>query len=212
MDKIAFLSVAVHDQRYLDQQKRLLDSIKEFHPESGIFFWTNNYPAGSKSMGESMYGFKVHAVKRAMEHGYTKIIWIDTACILVDRLDPYFELVKQYGVVAAEDDNLLANYCGDECYQYFGVDREDSRGQKQHLVGGSIFVFDFDLPLCNDIFTKWGEAENQGIFGTWKTPAHRHDESCMSLALYQSGSRPTPYPDAYYNDVPNHLIIKKHFK
>lgn len=208
MDKIAFLTVAVDDKRYIEQQDRLLKSIYKNHPDSTVFVWTNEYPYDSKSMRDSMYGFKVHAVNHARAQGYWKVIWVDTACILTGRMDPYFELCKRYGVVAVRDDNKLISHCHPKAWDWFGVEPNTD----YHLVGGSVFVFDFHNPLCERIFYKWEKAEWNGIFGNSELQGHRHDESCMSLALYACGSEPVPYGDAYYNNVPQPLIIKDHFK
>jgi hypothetical protein len=209
MDKIAFLTLAVGDPRYIEQQNRLIESIKLYHPEARIYKWTNEYPEGSRPHDESMYGFKVHAVQHAICNGYTKIIWVDTACILVDRVDDLFELAKQYGVVAAEDANKLVQYCHPDAWKWF----KEPVNNDYHLVGGSLFVFDFDNYLCEVIFDKWAQSELAGQFGTKDTRlGHRHDESCMALALYSAGSKPVPYPECRYDDVPDRIMVKKHFK
>lgn len=207
MTDLCLLSVAFGDPRYLQQLDRLEESIELYHPESTFYSWRNDYPPGAKSHEVSAYGFKVWAVKYARQQGFKKIIWFDPAVYLVNRLDPYFELVKDYGVVAAEDDNLLCNYCHDKIYEHFGVTREMSSAGNQHLLGGSIYCFDFNLPLCNEIFDKWEMAESAGVFHY-----ARNDESCLSLALYTSGSKPTPYSLAMYNNVPNPVVRKLHFK
>lgn len=211
-NQICFLSVAIDDPRYIVQQNRLLKSIKKFHPEAVCMFWTNSLPEGAKSMNESMYGFKVHAVKEALKQGYNKIIWLDTACYLVKKVTKYFDLVKDYGVVAVQDDNLLCNYCNWETYNYFGTTKVRSSDAQEHLVGGSVYVFDFELPLCRQVFEVWENAEYHGMFGTSSTLAHRHDESCMALSLYACGSKPVPYAEAYYNEVPKPIVKKMHFK
>lgn len=209
MEQIAFLTVAVDDPRYIEQQKRLIESIEKFHPEAKIFKWTNEYPPESRSMAESMYGFKVHAVNYARSQGYWKIVWLDTACILVDRVDDYFEMIEEYGVIAAKDENKLRQYCHPIAWNWFKTVINDT----YHLVGGSVFVFDFNNYLCERIFYKWAKAEEAGIFGDIKLRAgHRHDESCLSLALYTAGSKPVPYPECRYNDVPDAIIKKMHFK
>lgn len=200
-------SIAFGDARYFAQLERLKESIKNFHPETEFFYWTNGMPPNAKNHSESPYGFKVHAVNYCRTKGYKKIIFFDPAVYLVDKLFEYFEIVKTYGVVAAQDDNLLYNYCDDIAYNYFGVTREQSREQKQHLVGGSVYVFSFDLPLCNEVFNKWEAAERHGIFRVG-----RMDESAMSLSLYTSGSTPTPYDICRYDKVPNPLVVKSHFK
>lgn len=218
MDNLAFLSVCFDDERYKEQQVLLRASIQKYHPASEMYFWTDDRPPGSRQHDFSYYGFKPHAVQYALDKGHTKIIWCDTAIKLVSRVDEYFDLVKEYGVVAAQDDNLLCNHCGKLPYQYFGITKEESREQKQHLVGGSIYVFDFDLPLCREIFDRWIRAERDGMFGMGVTAhtlafyGHRHDEAIMALSLYASGSKPCPYELARYNNVSNPIVIKEHFK
>lgn len=209
MDRIAFLTLAVRDPRYITQQARLIESIKKHHPEAKIFRWTNCYPWSAQPHERSQYGFKVHAVNEAISEGFTKIMWIDTACILQGGVEPIFDLCKKYGVVAAKDDNKLYKYCAPWAWDYYKQEVNTSF----HLVGGSMFAFDLGVPLCGKVFKSWERAEAAGMFGNKDTrEGHRHDESCMALSLYANGSEPTPYPEAYYNDVPNALIIKKHFK
>lgn len=209
MDKIAFLTLAVGDPRYIEQQARLIESIEKFHPEDIIFEWANDYPESSKPHNESMYGFKVHAVNYARSLGYWKIIWIDTACILVDRIDHLFELTDEYGIVAVEDENKLRPYCHPDAWNWF----KQPVNNQWHLVGGSVFVFDFNNSLCERIFYKWEKSEEAGQFGdNYTRQGHRHDESCMSLALYSCGSKPVPCALCRYNELTNPSIIKKHFK
>lgn len=209
MEQIAFLTVAVGDPRYIEQQKRLVESIKLHHPDAKIFQWTNEYPPGSKPMGESMYGFKVHAVNYARSEGHWKIVWLDTACIVVQPIDHYFDLVDDYGLVVVADENKLINYCHPDAWDYFKAEPNND----WHLTAGSVFVFDFHSYLCERIFYKWEKAEEAGQFGHKDTrQGHRHDESCLSLALYTSGSRPVPCAITRYNEETNPSIIKKHFK
>lgn len=219
MNDFIILSIAFGDPRYKEQLFNLKQSIYNFHPTVPFHYWLDGeLPPGAKPFSDSMYGFKVWAVDYAKENGFKNIIWCDPACFVVDKLDPYFKLTEQYGIVSAQDDNLLANYCGDKAFEYFGKTREDSRLMKEHLVGGSVYVFQFDIPLCNKIFDKWKQAEVDGIFGSQKEAAsgvnemHRSDESCMALSLYGSGSQPVPYDLCRYNDVSNALIKKIHFK
>ena len=209
MEQIAFLTVAIGDPRYIEQQKRLVESIKLHHPEAKIFQWTNEYPPGSQPMGESMYGFKVHAVNYARSKGYWKIVWLDTACILVQPIDHYFDLVDDYGLVVVADENKLINYCHPNAWKWF--DAEPNKDW--HLTAGSVFVFDFNNYLCERVFYKWEKAEQAGQFGHKDTrQGHRHDESCLSLALYTSGSKPVPCALTRYNEETNPSIIKMHFK
>lgn len=203
MDQIALVSIAFGDQRYLDQLNRLLESIEAYEPDAAVFTWVNEMPPGAKAHTESYYGFKFHAINHVRSLGYTKIVWFDPAVYLVAPLTDYWDIVKQYGVVAAKDDNKLSPYTKDEQYEYFLSSRLDY----MHLVGGSIYVFDFELGLCNAIFNEWANSEAAGLFHMG-----RNDESCMALALYACGSEPTPYDVARYNGSGNDICKKLHFK
>lgn len=219
MNDFIVLSIAFGDPRYSDQLLNLKRRLFRFHPTIPFHYWVDGeMPPGAKPFTDSMYGFKVWAVNYARENDFKKIIWLDPACFLVDELYPFFDLVKQYGVVAAQDDNLLCNYCSFEAFKYFDNNRVESRINNEHLCGGSVYIFDFDIPLCSTIFEKWKQAEIDGMFGSQqelasgKHESHRNDESIMALSLYSSGSSPVPYDKCRYNDVSDAIIKKRHFK
>lgn len=212
-----FVDVAFGDQRYLDQQVRLHASIFNIYPDATIFTWTNEMPPGSKPFNESMYGFKPHAVKYALSQGFKQIMFFDPAITLTDKIDYYQDIVKDYGVLAAQDDNLLTKFCMDRALVYADVSREDIEEAQWHLVGGSFYYFDFELQLCQDIFSHWLIAERIGLFGSQKEQAsgkldhgHRNDEAMMSLALYCNNSTPLT-GDVRYN-CEGGITRKKHFK
>lgn len=214
---IAFVSTAF-GVRYVEQLDRLRASVNLIYPDSNFIYWEERLPPGSKPFSDSLYGFKPHCVQYAKEAGFKKIIFLDPACILVEKVDYWFDIIDRYGLIAAMDDNLLSNYCGNAAFKYFNASRETALYEKWHLVGGSVYVFDFDFELCHTIFNKWMKAEKDGMYGSQVQQArgeietHRNDESCMSLSLYTSGSSPTPYDVCRYDKVPNPVVIKKHFK
>jgi hypothetical protein len=211
MTDIIFLSVAF-GERYIEQQTRLHVSVNKRYWSYQHLPWTNVYPPGSKSHIESLYGFKAHAVKYALAQGYRKIIWLDTAIILQQSVEYWFTL--NLPVVAAKDDNALSKTIGDKALNYYG--NPDITGM--HLVGGSVYVFNFEHPDCQKIFDHWAKAEADGIFGSQveqasgKINKHRHDESCMSMALYMNGYEPVPCDVMKYNQGEDSIVIKKHFK
>lgn len=221
MNDIAFCSLAF-GPRYIKQQWRLMDSIKQHEPGAKHFTWQDDYPPNALIHYDSLYGFKVHAVNYARGQGYKKIIWFDTACVLIDKVDYWFDIIKDYGVIAARDESLLSGTICDKALEYFakieGKDWHVNNIADWHLVGGSLYVFDFSLQLCNDIFYQWEAAEADGIFGSQYESAsgqinsHRHDESCQSMALYLNGSKPVPYDICRYNNGDGSIVIKKHFK
>lgn len=211
MTDFIIISVAF-GPRYVEQQQRLHASICEQYSADHHLYWADAMPPGAKAHKESLYGFKPHAVRYAFARGIKKIIWLDPACILVDKVDYYFGLGSP--VMAVRDDNKLKDYISDKAMGWYG--NPDIAGW--HLVGGSIYAFDFNHPDTEKIFNHWWYAERSGAFGSQHEQSsgqidkHRNDESCMSMALYLNGYEPTAYDIARYDKVPNPIIIKKHFK
>lgn len=217
MNDVAYCSVAFGDKRYIEQQQRLKHSILQIYPNAPLFFWTNEMPPGARSMSESLYGFKPHAVRAVLIAGYKQIVFFDPACILIKPIDHYQNIVEDYGVLAVQDDNKLSSFCYDRALNRYNLSRNDIKDW--HLVGGSFYYFDFNIDLCMRIFNKWLVAEQNGLFGSQKEQAseqlkgHRNDEAMMSLALYTSGSKPLSEDHRYNCENEEVAIIRKfHFK
>lgn len=211
MNDFCFLSVAF-GQRYIEQQTRLDESLTRIHPESEHIMWTNNYPPGSRPHKESLYGFKPHAVAALLDAGHKKIIWLDTAIVLQHPVDYWFTLGMP--VIAAKDDNALSKTIGDKALDFYDNPNIDG----MHLVGGSVYVFDFDQPLCNKIFSNWYMNECNGVFGSQAEQSsglinrHRHDEACLAYLMQSNGVQPLTHDLMRYNQDENSVVRKFHFK
>lgn len=211
MTPFIIISVAF-GPRYVEQQTRLHQSILNFYPSDRHMCWTDKLPAGSKSHRESLYGFKVHAVAAAISKGYHRIIFLDPACILQHPVDYWFSL--NLPVIAVKDDNKLDKMIGKKALNYYG----NPNIADWHLVGGSLYVFDFNHQITHRIFDHWYMAEQRGIFGSQaelsseQINGHRMDESCMAVAMYSHGVEPVGHDVARYNQNEDSIIIKRHFK
>ena len=213
MDDVIFVSVAFGD-RYVEQQETLLNSIKIFYPEAKTLFFTDVLPIGSKPFFDSLYGFKPHAIMEARRMGYRKIIWLDPAMILMGVVD---DLLK-YEVMAVKDDHKLGQFISDAYLMKYQFTREGMMSTPWHLVGGSLYYFDFNSQRACDIFNMWMLDEIEGLFGTQDQQAserlqgHRSDETCLAMAMYMKGVHPVSAPDVRYCTAENPMFIKKHFK
>jgi hypothetical protein len=198
-------------KRYLEQLDRLEASVKAIYPHFPMMSWRNEQVPG-RPHRESLYGFKVHAVRAALDRGFNKIIFLDPACILQHPVDYWFSL--NLPVLAVKDDNKLDKMIGQKALAYYG--NPDITGW--HLVGGSLYVFDFDRHEAHSIFYQWYMSEQDGIFGSQaeqaseKINGHRNDESCMAIAMYSHGVEPVGHDVARYNQNEDSIIIKRHFK
>lgn len=173
-------------------------------------------PPGARSMSDSLYGFKPHAVNAARKAGYDRVIFFDPAMVLLKPVDYYQTIVHRYGVIAVQDDNKLTRFCGNRALKEYNLTR--AQIADWHLVGGSFYYFDFSMQLCTDIFEQWMMDEQDGLFGSQREQAseqlqgHRNDEAMMALCLYTHGSKPIS-EDHRYNCVSDVAITRKfHFK
>lgn len=198
---ICFVNVSF-GERYVRTQERLKASILEVYPNAPLIFWTDELPPGSKPFQESLYGFKVHAVKEAVRRGFTKVVWIDTCAVLKAPVEPLFEAE----FIAVKDESKL--------YRYDGI--LGTRDKSWHLVGGSLYLFDFEREIYNHIFCSWESMEARGKFGTQEfimnekndgidKCGHRMDETCMAWIIYMSGYEP------HGRELYDTVIEKKHF-
>jgi len=219
MKDLAFTTVGITSKNYGDgylrQQDTLIDSIRRIYWNAGqaeIFAWRDEYPPGSRDWLTSSYGFKPWAVQHALNQGYKKIVYMDTAMILKKKLD-LDHLVPEHGVIAVKDDSNLMNVTSDKAIKYFGVNREWLNGK--NLAGGSFYYFNFAYAKCQHIFGQWIEAEEKNIFGSQdlesagQQQGHRHDEATLAIILYLNGSKPCTYEQVGYQ---GETMVKKHFR
>lgn len=213
MTDFCFVNVSFGD-RYVRTQERLHHSISQLYPDAAMFFWTDELPPGSKPFVQSLYGFKVHAINHARMNGFKKIVWIDTCAVLKKPIEPLWALVKQYGVWAVADEVTVKRYCSQKLKDIYKIP------EQLKLVGGSLYLFDFEHFHSQLIFNTWEKMEASGHFGDMKLImsegetndgidrcGHRMDETCMSIALWLHNSRPIPRDISMYDQV----VSKEHF-
>lgn len=202
-------------QQYIKQQTRLRNSIREVYPRANLLFYTTNPPPYSRPFLSSLYGFKPHLAKAALEQGFSKVILLDPAMILKREID----LFLQYPVVAVKDTSVLWNVTSDKTYQHYNLSKEEVKQKDWHLVGGSFYYFDFENPIALKVYRQWLEAEELGLFGSQYEAAseqlqgHRYDETLMSFAMYMNGITPQdPDQVGYCIDPSKSIWLKEHFK
>lgn len=213
MNDLVFTSVAF-GERYLAQQTRLKESILKIYPDANLHFFYDCLPKASRSFYDSLYGFKPHAIQECIDLGFKRVIFLDPAMILVDKIDDLYE----FDVMAVMDDNLLYNAISDRCRTQFLLTNDGIKKAGWHFVGGSIYYFDFRSELAQTVFDTWMFCEKKGLFGSQEEEAsgrlqgHRLDEACMAVSMYLHGVEPTRMEVARYCTEKNPMWIKKHFK
>lgn len=195
---------------------RLKASLESTNPDVPFFFYKDSLPKKSRPFNESLYGFKPHLIEEIIDKGFTRVIYLDATMIVHGNLEWYDEASAPYGgVLAVQDDNKLDRFVSNVALTAFGFDREQAKSM--HMVGGSFYYFDFRKPTARDVLAHWVTAEESGLFGSQadeaagKLQGHRHDEACMSLALYRHGTKPFT-GNTQYNYASGSILTKQHFK
>lgn len=212
MKDLVFVSVAF-GERYVKQQERLKASILKIYPDANIMFWTEQLPEYSKPFLESLYGFKVYAVQQAKKK-YSKVLWLDPAMIINGEIDILFS----YEMIAVRDENRLSSFISDAYLQINHTTREYLDSFDVHLVGGSLYYFDFDTVKASMIYQEWKVCEQSGYFGSQEQEArgqlqgHRADESVMAYAMFMWDNDPVTPDLIDYCQNEDSIFLKKHFK
>lgn len=211
MDDTVFVSVAF-GQAYLDQMTRLKKSILDLIPNTNILFYYDCMPPGARSMEKSLYGFKPHAIAEAKKN-FKRVVWLDPAMILIDT---NFDDMTRFPLAAVRDDHKLNPFISNQALEAYGVTR--AQIEDFHLVGGSLYYFDFRIGVVEDVFNMWLESEKRNLYDgqgqrhTGATRGHRSDEALMALAMFKHGVNPVLGHEVRYCTENNPMFIKKHFK
>lgn len=213
---------------YRDQQERLKQSIFKIYPNANLHFIAETEAIGKPKFARSMYGMKPHMINDCLRMGFKKIIFFDPAICLERPIDDWLELAAKHGILAAIDRTTLDRVCSDKCLKANNLTRDNVKDC--HLVGGSMYIFDFNNPACNNAFRHWLAMEQDGLFGSqadqtnMKDQGHRCDETCMAIAMKFNNIDPMPHDVmryAYENPGTKQLhsaydsdpiVIKRHFK
>ena len=198
---------------YCYQQGRLKESILKIYPDANLRFWHDDdgagypqpgKPPGAKPFNESMYGFKVHCVRNCINEGFKKVVFLDAAIILEAPIDDVLERAAEIGVLATDERCDLIQFISNKCLEYVGETRETLNLK---LIGGSVYVFDFNNPKAIQVFEYWEQLEHAGMFGQagdrghGAPMGHRNDETCMSLSLAKYGIESQPFDVLGYHNL-----------
>jgi hypothetical protein len=194
MDKTCIVSVAFR-RPYVAHSKTQEECIREVNPEVDLLYFRDELPSKSGIIKEdivdhfqrSLYGFKPHAIRKAIELGYKKIIWFDPAVLPTTSVSHLIESLDTHPMIVRTGDQELIGMVNKKALNWFEVTENELCSIKH--VGGTIYAFNFNDPKVVEVFDLWKKAEEDGIFGNQDDFMNNHwaDEACMSLAMYKIG-------------------------
>lgn len=190
-------------ENYNEKLLRLIDSAKE-HWHGDVLMYspdhdTRNYKGVEIQYSQVMkpnftrlyahdvipYQFKVATICKALELGYTKVVWLDSSMIIKKDLMPLFD--EKTGITVFHNlGHPLKNYIADHATKLLKVS-EKKLETIQQIWGGALF-FDFSKTNALKVFKKIIEFSTNSSFneGTSTRPgfiAHRHDQAVISVLV-----------------------------
>lgn len=198
--KKAIVSFANSKQNYVKGLARLNESLRCNFDGDFIGFIGEN-SVGAPLHTENPYAFKLYCIEKAVEAGYTQILWLDSSCFAIKNVQPIFDEIEKDGFIFQDSGHWLGTWTNDQTLDYFGMTRDEA--MEVRMIGNAGFLgLDFEQELPQEFFGKWWKAMSSGYFkGAWhnndKTESqdercrgHRHDMSASSAIVRNMGLTP----------------------
>jgi len=202
-------------------QERLSRSLAKQDFTGGRIFFNDEGQIGAPIHRDCPYAFKGYAMQKAIEMGYTKVLWLDASMWAIRSLRPVFDHIRDTGYLLVAGAGNVGQWTSDACLKVFGIGRDEAL--KLHEVMGGCWGIDMTNPTGSGYFSRWMAHAKDGLSfpGDWtnsfhqvssdpRVQGHRHDQSVSSLLAWQLGlvrsvgfCRDYPYPmkDRYDYDA-----------
>lgn len=165
---------------YWPGQVRLFDSF----PNEIVLLYRTEKEVGAPPHHNNPYAFKIYAIEKARELGYTQILWLDASVYSIADPAPVWDWLTEKGIFLEEAGHYAGSWCNDAALSYFGITRDEAMTMPMFAAG--YCGFDFNNSISVNFFAEWKRAMQNGIFkGSWSD--HRHDMTCGSIIANQMG-------------------------
>lgn len=195
--KNAIVSFANKNGNYIHGLARLAESLRN-NLNGDFLGFVHEASVGAPLHSDSNYAFKIHATQKAIDAGYTRILWLDASCFAIKHTQPIFNEIERAGFIFQDSGHALGTWCNDITLNYFGLSRDEAMGIK--LIGNAGFLgFDYETKQGREFWQWYSLSMKLEYFnGSWhnndKTESedercrgHRHDISCATAVLYKLG-------------------------
>lgn len=178
--KRCIVSLATKNSRYVDGLARLSNSLRDNADGIDFLGFIHEHSVGAPLHTENNYAFKVYAIQKAIDAGYTSILWLDCSVYAVAPVQPIFDLMEQHGYWFEGNGCWLGEWCNDKALDYYDIDRHSAMSVP--MIQSGFMGFNLDGIIGRKLWDSFFVAYNWDLFnGSWVD--HRHDQSCMSAIL-----------------------------
>ena len=156
------------------------------------------------------YAFKAHSIKKAIEMGYQRILWCDSAVYATKPMDKIFSHIAADGYLLFENMGFsIGDYTSDACLMKYNMSRETAF--ESPMIMACVMGFDTSVARVNNLVNKYIEAASDGVsyLGDWhnndlqvsvdmRVQGHRHDQSVASILAMEQGLKLTNAQSTYF--------------
>lgn len=233
MQKTVILNFANHIGRYGQMQTRLKNSLTQVGYTGDIMFFNHEEeisPTCPYHKSEDLklhaenkvvpYGFKAHAMKKAIDLGYENIIWMDAAVYATKPLTDFINHIETNGYLFFENIGYtIGDYTGDKCLEKLGMSREDSF--KQPMIMACTLAVNVHNSEAMEWFNQYYNASNDGVsyLGSWhntngevssdmRVSGTRHDQSAASIIIAKMNLKITNAQQTFFAYTSHKGILK----
>jgi hypothetical protein len=222
--KRVIVSFSNHRGRYLENMARLGDSLKVNFDGDFLGFVGEN-TVGAPPHLENPYAFKIYCIDKAIDEGYTQILWLDSSCFAIKNVKPIFDEIDKAGYIMQEAGHWVGTWTNDFTLNYFGISRDEA--MLMPCYGNAGFLgLDLENEIAEEFYYTWKKAMKNGCFkGSWtnenhqeseddRCKGHRHDLSSGSIIannlgmLFKRGDEWLQYAGVYDAVINNTIILK----
>jgi hypothetical protein len=179
----AIVNLVNGNGNYLNAQIRLEHSAYNNADKSFDFIcFQNESQVNAPPHHDNPYAFKIYAIEKLREMGYTEIFWMDASLVMVADFSPIWEWIWQKGFFFEEAGHWAGSWCNQDTLNYFGITKEQAMTMPMFAAG--YCGFDFKNAKAQEFFAEWKESMLNGCFrGSWTD--HRHDMTCASIIAHK---------------------------
>ena len=141
----AVISFANDLGNYMKALERLEKSMNRFEKNPFIGF-RGEASIGSPLHSDNPYAFKIYSFKKAIELGYTKILYVDSSVVAVKELDSLWQILDEDGYFIQEAGHFVGRWCNDRTLEYFSLTREEAMSMSMYGNAG-VLALDFEKQI-----------------------------------------------------------------
>lgn len=170
-----------HNGWYRKGLTRLMNSLNNRF-DGTVLTYVHESQIGAPPHEENPYAFKLFCFMKALEAGFSKILYLDCSVFALQNVKPAFDVIESRGYLMQDSGYFLKDWINDEALKYFGISRDALEGVGMYGEAGMLGL-DFSNIKAKEFFDKWYNSMVSGAFkGSWEN--HRHDMACGSLIAW----------------------------